>query len=442
MLDIKLLRSTPEVVRAGLESRGESTEPLDTAISLDASVRAISGQRDEMRSEINGLSKQVGELHRAGRGDDAAELQTRSRELGQQESALADEAATLTQQLTDIMLVMPNVPSLDAPVGASEKENVVLRVHGFDDDPFAEHQLHLDWTPTGYAEHQLVPHWESAEELGILDVERATKMSGAMFVLYRGLGARLVRALIQLGLDRNSDAYEEMRPPSLVRTETLMATGQLPKFSDDAYHIERDDLWAIPTGEVPMTSVARDEILAEDDLPMRMMAHTSCFRREAGSAGRDTRGLLRVHEFDKVEILAYASPEQGNAMHEELLERAEGTIVALGLPYRILDIWTGDLGQPHARCWDIEVWAPGADRWLEVSSVSWFADYHARRGNIRYKPEEGKGTGFVHTVNGSAVAVPRVWAAIVEHNRQPDGSIAIPEALHPYMGGHTVIPAV
>jgi seryl-tRNA synthetase len=266
-------------------------------------------------------------------------------------------------------------------------------------------------------------------------------MSGSMFVLYRRKGAALVRALVQYALDRNADAYEEIRPPTLVRTDTMIATGHLPKFVDDAYHLERDDLWAIPTAEVPLTSLARDEILDEASLPMRLMAHTSCFRREAGSAGRDTRGLLRVHEFDKVEILAYTTPEQAEKAHDDILDRAESLIRDLGLAYRIVDICAGDLGNSAARTWDIEVYAPGADRWLEVSSCSWFADYQARRANIRYRPNGQKGTQVANTLNGSALAVPRVWAALVETYRQPDGSIALPDVLAPYLRGDPVITA-
>jgi seryl-tRNA synthetase len=260
-----------------------------------------------------------------------------------------------------------------------------------------------------------------------------------MFTMYRGWGARLLRAMVQLSLDRNADAYEEIRPPTLVRTDTMISTGHLPKFEDEAYHMERDDLWAIPTAEVPLTSLARDEIVTEADLPMRLMAYTPCFRREAGSAGRDTRGLLRVHEFDKVEILAYAAPHQAGELHAELLRRAESLIAELGLTYRVLDLCTGDLGNSAARTFDIEVYAPGVDQWLEVSSVSWFSDYQARRANIRYRPTEGKGTEVAHTLNGSALAVPRVWAAVVETHRQVDGSVRIPEVLQPYMRGATEI---
>jgi seryl-tRNA synthetase len=286
-----------------------------------------------------------------------------------------------------------------------------------------------------------VPHWETAATLGILDRERAGKISGAMFTMQRGLGATLSRALCQFALDRNSDAFEEIRPPSLVTTATLTATGQLPKFADDAFAIERDDLWCIPTAEVPLTSIYGGEVIDEAQLPIRMMAYTPCYRREAGAAGRDTRGMLRAHEFDKVEILAVATPEQAPALLQEFVGRSEALMAALELPYRIIEICVGDMGQSHHRSFDVEVYAPGADAWLEVSSVSWFTDYQARRADIRYRVVGEKGTRIANTLNGSALAVPRVWAAIVENYRQPDGSVVIPTVLRPYMRGAEVIAA-
>lgn len=425
MLDVRLIRNDPDAVRAGLARRGESPEAVDRVHTLDAELRSLSAKRDSLRAEIRVISNEVGTLFREQRKDEAAELQEQSRLLGAEEKALDQRAEELQAELREQLLRIPNLPAADCPDGAGEDDNVVLRVEQYD--------------PNAYAEHQRVEHWVTGEQLGILDVERAVKMSGSMFVMYRGLGASLVRALCQLAIDRNADLYEEVRPPTLVRTDTMISTGHLPKFVDDAFHMERDDLWAIPTAEVPLTSIARDEILAVDELPKRFCAHTSCFRREAGSAGKDTRGLLRVHEFDKVEILAYCTPDQAPDLHAEILGRAEGIIADLGLAYRILDLCTGDIGNSAARTFDIEVYAPGVDRWLEVSSVSWFTDYQARRANLRYKPEGGKGTEILHTLNGSALAVPRVWAAIVETYRRPDGTVEVPELLQPYLRGATVI---
>jgi seryl-tRNA synthetase len=425
VIDIRLLRSDPEAVKAALVRRGEDTSGLDRIIELDARQRALAEERDQVRNEVNTISKEVGGLHRDGKADEAAELQARSRDLGEREDALAGEVEMLAGEIRDVLLRVPNLPSADAPDGLTEADNVLVR--------------HEHWDPDAYGEHQRVPHWEIAEQLGLLDVERGTKLSGSMFVMYTGMGATLCRALIQYGLDRNADAYREMRPPTLVKTETMVSTGHLPKFEEDAYHLERDDLWAIPTAEVPLTSFCRDEVLDESDLPMKLMAHTSCFRREAGSAGRDTRGLLRVHEFDKVELLSYATREQAPEVHADILARAEAAITDLGLSYRVLDLCAGDLGGSSARTFDLEVYAPGADQWLEVSSVSWFSDYQARRANVRYRPTGEKGTRIVDTLNGSGLAVPRVWAGVVETHRQPDGTIAIPEVLQPYMRGATII---
>lgn len=429
MIDVRLLRTDPNGVRVALARRGQPDllVQLDRATQLDERLREITAQRDEYRRQVNDLSKVVGAARKSGDTAAADAAMTTSRELGDLERKLAGESDDVSAELNDVLLRITNLPHPDAPDGASEHDN-----------PVVKGPVNM---PASFADHQRVPHWETATALGILDNERATKISGAMFTLQRGLGATMARALCQLALDRNADAFEEVRPPTLVSTATLTATGHLPKFADDAFAIERDGLWAIPTAEVPLTSLYASEIVDEAALPARVMAHTSCFRREAGSAGRDTRGMLRTHEFDKVEILAVTLPDQAAAMLDELVARCEGTIAALGLPYRIVEICTGDLGQSHHRSFDIEVYAPGCDRWLEVSSVSWFSDYQARRADIRFRRPGQKGTEIAHTLNGSALAVPRVWAAIIENFRQLDGSVAIPEVLLPYMRGATVIPA-
>ncbi len=430
MIDLRRLRNEPDVVLVALGRRGIDLAPLHQVIELDQRQRDLARQRDDLRNQVKNLSGQVGKLFKEGRQSEAGELQAASRELGAKEKAVDEQAEAVGDQIRQALLVIPNLPHAEAPDGVSEADNPELRRVGYD--------------PDRYGAHQRVPHWEIGTELGILDLERGAKLSGSMFVMYRGGGAGLVRALIQLGLDRNADAFEEIRPPTLVRTETMVSTGHLPKFAEDAYHIERDDLWAIPTAEVPLTSLARDEVLEEATLPQRFMAYTPCYRREAGSAGRDTRGLLRVHEFDKVEILAYATAAQAPALLEEMVGRAEATIAGLGLAYRVIEICTGDMGQSHHRSFDIEVYAPGVDLWLEVSSISWFSDYQARRANIRYRPTAadggpGKGTEILHTLNGSALAVPRVWAAIVETYRRPDGQVTVPEILRPYLGGRELL---
>lgn len=402
-------------------------DQLDRAASLDMRLRDLSAERDDLRRRVKELSRSVGLLRKSGDDDKAELAAAESRALGEHERELAQQVAEHEAELRDLLLRIPNIPSELSPDGTGEDENPVVK------GP-------VGMPAAGFARHQCVPHWETGAALGVLDNERATKISGSMFTMLRGLGATMARALCQLALDRNADAFEEIRPPSLVTTATLTATGQLPKFAEDAYAIERDDLWCIPTAEVPLTSLGAGEVLEETLLPMRFMAHSSCYRREAGSAGRDTRGMLRTHEFDKVEILAYATADQAPALLEEMVARAESLLMALELPYRIIEICAGDLGQSHHRSFDLEVWAPGSDRWLEVSSVSWFSDYQARRADIRYRPTKEKGTKAVHTLNGSALAVPRVWAAILENFRLADGSVAIPAALHPYTRGATVIP--
>ncbi|WP_420451643.1 serine--tRNA ligase [Ilumatobacter sp.] len=434
MIDQRLLRSDLDGVKAAMSRRHrpELLDDLDRAAGLDARLLDIGRERDGIRARVNSISKEVGGLRRDGRVEEAEELQTSSRELGADEKRLATEHDEVSAELRDVLLGIPNVPDDDAPDGAGEEDN-----------PIVTGPVDL---PDAFPAHRRVPHWEVADELGILDNRRAAKISGAMFTLQRGAGATLARALCQYGLDLNADVHEEVRAPSLVSTATLTATGQLPKFADDAYAIERDDLWASPTAEAPLTSLYAGETLDDTALPIRLMAHSSSFRRESGSAGRDTRGMLRSHEFDKVELMAYSTPEAAPGLLDDMVERARRAIEGLGLPYRVIDICTGDMGQSHHRSFDVEVYAPGADAWLEVSSVSWLGDYQARRAQIRFRRHDAdgspvKGSDFAHTLNGSALAVPRVWAAIIENFREEDGSVTVPEVLHPYMRGITSIRA-
>lgn len=427
MIDVRALRNDPAAVRAALARRNqpEVLMALDQAIALDEKMRNLTNERDQIRQEINEVSKSVGQLRRDGANEEAESAMAKSRELGESEKQITSTHAEIEAQLHELLLRIPNLPHADAPDGASDADNPLIK------GPIGV----LDT----YPEYKRIPHWETGKELGILDLERATKIAGTMFTMQRGLGATMARALCQLALDTNADSFEEVRPPSLVLTSTLTATGHLPKFADDAFAIERDDLWCIPTAEVPLTSLHAGEILDADVLPLKYMAYTPCYRREAGSAGRDTRGMLRTHEFDKVEILAIAEPTQAAAILEELVARAERLMQLLELPYRIIEICTGDMGLQHHRSFDIEVYAPGCDMWLEVSSVSWFSDYQARRADIRFKRAGTKGTEIANTLNGSALAVPRVWAAILENHRNEDGTVNIPKALHPYMRGATVI---
>ena len=427
MIDIRQLRKDPQAVKDLMARRNKPdlVDQLDRAERLDIRLRDITAERDDIRRQVNELSKQVATLRRSGDDKAAESVMTESRALGDREDALAEEFAQASEALHQALLMIPNLPHPEAVLGGGDLDN-----------PVRKGPINM---PAEFADHQRVPHWETGEQLGILDNERAVKISGAMFTMQRGAGATLARALCQFALDMNADAFEEVRPPSLVTTATLTATGQLPKFADDAYSIERDDLWCIPTAESSLTSIHAGEVLNEAELPKRYMAHTSCYRREAGSAGRDTRGMLRAHEFDKVEILAVTTPEQAEETLNDLLVRVERAINALGLPYRIIEICTGDMGQSHHRSYDVEVYSPGADTWLEVSSVSWFSDYQARRADIRFKRQGQKGTEIAHTLNASALAVPRVWAAILENFRQADGSVVVPAALHPYMRGITVI---
>ncbi len=431
VLDVRRLRRDPDGVITALARRGIAAPEVTALVDLDVAVRAAAQERDEGRAEVKRMSKEVGAARKAGDVAAAERLQAESRGRGEVASQADARVAVLEEELRQLLLVTPNTPDPAAPEGAGPQDNRVVR----------------SWTPTGvpfneaaYADCQRVPHWEVAAQHGLLDLERGAKLSGSMFPLWRGPGARLLRGLTSWALDRHTTdggpgpEWEEIRPPPLVKTATMVATGHLPKFEDDMYHLERDDLWAIPTAEVPLTSLARDELLDPDALPLKMCAYTPCFRREAGSAGRDTRGLLRSHEFDKVELMAVCAAEQAQGLQAEIMVRAEGLLRDLGLAYRVLDLCAGDLGFSSMRTFDIEVWSPGVGDWLEVSSVSWYGDFQARRAGIRHRLEGG-GTAVAHTVNGSALAWPRVVAAMLEAHRQEDGSVRVPPPLRPWVGG-------
>jgi seryl-tRNA synthetase len=424
MLDVRALRTEPDAIKASLARRRIDVSEVDRAIDIDARHRAAIGEVEARRAEVKRISAEVGKARKAGDTETADRLTAQSRALGDDQAALDEQSATLAAELREVLLRIPNVPADDAPDGAGPDDNVVVKT------------VRADRT---WADHQRVPHWDIGDELGFLDSDRATRMSGAMFVMYRGGGARQLRAHVQLSLDRSVDVWEEIRPPSVVRTDTMIGTGHLPKFAEDAYHIERDDLWAIPTAEVPLTAMHAGEVLDEASLPRRYTAYTPCFRREAGSAGRDTRGVLRSHEFDKVELMAFCTPAQAADIHTEISARAEAIVDDLGLTYRVLDLCTGDLGFSNRRTFDIEVYAPGCDQWLEVSSVSWYGDFQARRSNTRFKAADGGGTQPCHTLNGSAMGWPRVWAGVVESHRRADGRIDVPEVLRPYLAGASIL---
>ncbi|KJF17923.1 serine--tRNA ligase [Acidithrix ferrooxidans] len=429
MIDIRALRENPNETKELLSRRGIDTAVVDELLEIDLRLRSSVSKRDSLRAVINDLSRSVAEAYRQKETALAQELKEKSKAHGEALEELSKEVSELENARRDLWLVIPNVPSLDTPIGQGEKDNVILRYWS----PKTGHstvEVDLDYEPA-----QKVPHWEIGAALGILDLERAAKLSGSMFPMYKGAGARMLRALTSFALDAHSDAFLEVRPPTFVKRETMVSTGHLPKFAEDAYQMERDDLWAIPTAEVPLTSMARDEILPSEELPIRMTAATPCFRREAGSAGRDTRGLLRLHEFDKVELMVYSNPKDSQGVFMDMLRRAEGILQSLGLTYRVLDLCTGDIGASAKRTFDLEAYSPGVGRWLEVSSVSWFGDYQARRANIRFRDASTNEVSYVDTLNGSALAWARVFAVLIETYRNQDESVTIPLVLVPYMGG-------
>jgi seryl-tRNA synthetase len=425
VIDYKLILNDFEATGKRLARKGVEPDTLLELRHLLESRKSITRQLDELRSVLNRRSQEIGRLHSEGRKDEAEALRANVTDVKNEIIRLEGQAREVEEKSEYLLLRIPNMPSDDAPEGKGEEDNVVLRTHNYDEGQ--------------YAGKSFKPHWEVADALGIYDAERAAKISGAMFALLRKQGASLLRALINFGLALNQERYEEILPPHFVRTETFTATGHLPKFELDAYNIRDESLWAIPTGEVPLMSLHRDETLSEEELPKRYMAYTLCWRREAGSAGKDTRGMQRLHEFHKLELLKLCTPQQVQAEFESMLADAERPLQLLNLPYRVVDLCSKDLTFSSARIFDLEVYAPGVDKWLEVSSVGIFTDFQARRGNIRFKRGKGK-PEFVHAINGSAIATPRLWAAIIEHGQQPDGSVRIPEALVPFFGSDSIKP--
>lgn len=421
MLDMKLIRDEPERVREAMVKRHLDPSPVDRILSLDEERRELIQQVEEMRSERNTVSKEIGQMK-----DQAARQEKieSMRDLGERIDKVDEALKQVDDDLQALVSVIPNIPDPDVPVGVDDSDNVVLRTVG-------EAQK-FDFEPK--------PHWELGPELGIIDFDRGVKLAGSRFYVLSGPGALLQRALVFWMVDLHiRQGYLEKYPPFMVREDILFGAGQLPKFKDNLYRDHEEDLWMIPTAEVPLTGLHLGEILSEEQLPIHYTAYTACFRREKMSAGRDVRGIKRGHQFDKVEMYTYCKPENSPAEHDKMLKDAEETVAALGLPYRVLLQSTGDLGFGSHKTYDIEVWAPGCGEWLEISSISNVGDFQARRAGIRYRPADGKSTRFVHTLNGSGLGMPRTLIAVLENYQQADGSVVIPDVLRTLMGGYEVI---
>lgn len=419
MHDFRVLRDQVDLLRSAMRRRGklDALAPvIDRGVALDLERRAMIQAVEERKAARNANSQEVARRKKA--KEDADSLIATGRALGEEIAQLEGELARAEQELQGILLELPNLPLDEVPEG-DESHNAIVKSWG---DPRLSDGLK--------------PHWELAEALGILDLARGAKISGSGFIVLRGTGARLTRALMNFFIDTHTrdHGYEEVWVPVVVNRASMTGTGQLPKFEDDMYGIAGEDLFLVPTAEVPVTNLYRDEMLDAGELPRGFVAYTPCFRKEAGAAGKDTRGLLRLHQFDKVEIVRYTAPEQSPDEHERLTRHAETLLEHLGLPYRRVLLAAGDTGQSSAKTWDLEAWAPGVGKWLEVSSCSTFTDYQARRANIRYRPAPGEKPRFVHTLNGSGLAFPRIIACLLEHYQQPDGSITVPEVLRPYLG--------
>ncbi|WP_054708331.1 serine--tRNA ligase [Bacillus sp. JCM 19041] len=423
MLDVKRLRNDFEAVKSQLDKRSGTVEGLDRFAELDESRRAMIQEVEELKSKRNEVSQQVAVLKREKKNADEliAEMKKVSERIKEQDESLRE----VEEQLETLLLTIPNVPAEDVPHGESEEDNREER----------------KWGDIPSFTFEPKPHWEVGTALGILDFERAAKVTGSRFTIYRGLGARLERALINLMMDMHAmeHDYEEVLPPYMVNRASMIGTGQLPKFEEDAFKIREEDYFLIPTAEVPVTNLHRDEVLQADQFPVAYNAYSTNFRSEAGSAGRDTRGLIRQHQFNKVELVRFALPEDSNAQLEKMTGHAENVLKRLGLPYRVVTLCTADLGFSSTKTYDLEVWLPSADTYREISSCSNIGDFQARRANIKFRRDTKSKPEFVHTLNGSGLAVGRTVAAIIENYQQEDGSIKVPDALRPYMGNVDVV---
>lgn len=421
MIDIKKLRENPQEFKAKWKTRGLDVD-VDAILATDAEWRSTLSKAEELKSVRTAESKKIGMIKKE--GGDATEQMAAVKKIGDDIKELDDKASALSSEIRNTLLELPNPPSASTPVGNSEDDNPYVR----------------DWGTKPEFDFEPKAHWDLGEDLKILDMARGAKLSGSGFALYRGAAAQLERALINFFLDRHTENdYEECWTPFLVNEKTMTGTGQLPKFKEELYHSEKDDLYLIPTAEVPVTNIYADEILEKEEVPKYLTAFTPCFRREAGAAGKDTRGIIRMHQFSKVEMVKMVEPETSYTELETLVADAEQLLQNLGLHYKVIELCSGDLGFSAARCYDIEVWAPGQGRYLEVSSCSNFEDFQARRCNIRYRSEKGAKPQFVHTLNGSGLALPRCMVAIMETYQREDGSIEIPDVLVPYMNGRTEI---
>lgn len=421
MLDVKIIREDPQKINELLQRRNSALN-VDEILKIDEQRRLVQKEADEFRKQRKEISALIGKKMKEGQNAD--DLQETSRTIGDKIKELELEETRLNDLQRQVLLEIPNTPQESVPVGKDESANILVKTVG-------------DKTTFNFEPKN---HWDIAAELDMLDFERGVKISESRFVIYKGAGARLERALINFMLDINSQkGYKEYLPPFLVNSKSMTGTGQLPKFAEEMYKCQEDDLYLIPTAEVPLTNMYTDEILKESDLPLYLTAYTPCFRREAGSAGKDTRGLIRVHQFNKVEIVKLCTPESSMEEHTKLTQDAENILQLLGLPYRVIELCTGDIGFSASKCYDLEVWLPGSGLYREISSCSNFLDYQARRANLRYRPNDTGKPAFVHTINGSSLAVGRTFAAILENYQQEDGSVLIPKVLVPYFAGERSI---